>query len=231
MDIVRDTFPEFVLLEVQMNISKFWLLSFIICLGLSFPAFSQSSAQDNTKKAIKDLRKKLKKNSRYQYGEFTIIFRPIKFNSCNIKYRFQTIESIGDGTASSSVTNSSPLDSYERTRITPDRVVTSRNGGESILPGRTNEELNRIVEKQRTQPFVETFFNLGDVDSDSLEILNLPGGIFLSFQIGENKELISKLPSNGKPKVLKKNDTFPVASKEKAEKLKNSFSKAIKQCQ
>lgn len=214
-----------------MKIKKFWFLNFVVCLGLSFSAFSQLPAQVNSQKAIKDLRQNLTKNSRFQYENFTIIFRPVEFDSCDIKYRFEAIEGIGNGTATSSATNSSPLDSYERTRIKPPRFVTGRQGTGSFIPGRKDEERNRQDEIQRSKSFVETLFNLGEVDSNSLEILDLPGGIFLSFQIGANKELISKLPSDGKNEELKKNEVFPVISKEKAEELKKSFFNAIKQCQ
>jgi hypothetical protein len=214
-----------------MRIKKFWFLSFVICLSLSFSAFSQLPTKVNSQKAVKELRQNLIKNSRYQYENFTIIFRPVEFNDCNIKYRFETIEGIGNGTATSSATNSSPLDSYERTRIQPPHFVTGREGTGSFIPGRKDEERNRQDEIQRSRAFVETLFNLGDVDPNSLKILDLPGGIFLAFQIKENKNLISKLPSDGKSEEAKKDEVFPVISMDKAEELKDSFFKAIKQCQ
>jgi hypothetical protein len=203
---------------------KFASLLFI--LGLVFSVQAQTTGNAS----VKDLRKSLVKNSRYQFQEILLQFAANDFKTCDVSYRFERLGSIGnENFGQATLDRSSPVATD----------INNANSGRKIIE--SDGITTRVITRNRPQfPLTQsTFFNTGyvttfklsDLNPDAVEITSTSKGVYLSLKTLESKASIQKDPVGSGADPMKTNSEFlPIVSQKKAEKVKELFVRAIKQC-
>lgn len=221
-----------------MNLRRTVLTGFVICLTLSFS--SALFAQTTADKSVKNLRERLKKYSRLQFQDLTVYFRPLEFDSCKVSYQYQITENIGSGLTSSG-NSSSPLDTYQQTRVERTTLRQTITGNYVNLPGRRNEITNLMNVNATSNASIITSFDFADLDASSLKIVKRSSGIYVFFQSVKSRDIekesftsenltvnrgdvVQPLPTDTK------NEYLPVVSEKKAEEIRALFSETIRQC-
>jgi len=205
---------------------KFTSLLFI--LGLFFSVQAQTTKTDND--SVGDLRKSLTKHSRYQFQNITLQFAAKDFKSCDVSYQFERIGSIGDENFGPALLDRSSPGSID---------INSANAGRKIIE--SDGVTTRVISRNLPQYALTqgTFFNtsymttfkLSDLNPDAVEITRTSKGVYLSLKTLESKASIEKNPiGSGAVPAKTSTEFLPMVSQKKAEKVKELFMRAIKQC-
>ena len=221
-----------------MNLRRAVLTGFVICMTFSNLLFAQTAPNQS----VKNLRDRLKKYSRLQFQDLTVYFRPLEFDSCRVKYQYQLTENIGSGLTSSG-NSSSPLDTYEQTRLKGATLkqTTATTGNYVILPGRRNEIANLMNVNATSNASIVTSFDFRDLDAASLKIVKRTSGIYLFFQTVKSGDIekdsftsenltVNRGDLITPPVADRKDEYIPVVSEKKAEEIRILFDETIRQC-
>jgi hypothetical protein len=212
-----------------MNIKRIFAvgLSAFFCLPVVFSVHAQVNNE-----SVKDLRKALVKQSRYQVQEIVLSFKPKDFKSCEVSYKFEMPGSLGDENFGQATfdRNSTIAPSINNTSTT--RTVTSAVTGNTIAIASNNNPIFYLREASFFNNKAVTSFNLSDLNADSLEVKSTSNGVYLILKTFDNKTLITKsVEGKGFTPLNISYEFLPVVSRKKAESVKELFVKAIKQCQ
>lgn len=209
-----------------MNFKTKFTASLLFIFGLVF------SVQAQTSDPVKDLRKSLVKNSRYQFQEVTLQFAAKDFKTCDVSYRFERTGSIGDENFGQAT--------VERASTSQTVINTANAGRKTVEDGGGGQ--TRVITGNRPQYTLTqlTFFNngyvtnfkLSDLNPDAVEVSKTPNGVYyLTLKTLDSKASIQKTPvGSGAVPVKMNSEILPVVSEKKAEKVKELFVRAIKQC-
>jgi hypothetical protein len=184
-----------------------------------------------TDDSIKELRKALVKNSRYQFQEITLQFTAKDFRSCEVSYGFERAGSLGDENfGQATVERSSPASPTVNSTSTTRTVYSPVTGNTA---GQISDRNPNFLLRESTffNTNAITSFNLSNLNPESIEIKSAPNGIFLVVKTLDGKSSIQKNPNgNGSSPVKTSFDFLPIASEKKAEKVRELLARAIRQC-
>jgi hypothetical protein len=203
---------------------KFTGLLFIF--GLFFSVQAQTTDNDS----VRDLRKSLTNNSRYQIQNITLQFAAKDFKSCEVSYQFARPMSLGDENFGTAVLDRSSTGGTDINNANAGRKTIEKDG-----------IITRVISTDKPQFSLTqaTFFNtsyrttlkLSDLNPDAVEITSTSQGVYLTLNTLESKALIQKTPVGSGAVPAKTSIEFlPIVSQKKAEKVKELFVRAIKQC-
>ena len=212
-----------------MNFKTKFAASLLFTFALFFSVSAQTTGANND--SVRDLRKSLIKNSRYQFQEIILQFVANDFKSCDVSYRFERSGSLGnENFGQATVDRSSPVapsinnTSTTRTVFSP---ITGNTAGQ-ISNGNPSFLLRELTFFNTT---TITSLNFSDLDAQAIEIKTSPRGVFLSLKTLESKSSIQKKPTGNGALPLKTSFEFlPIVSQKKAEKVKELLVRAIRQC-
>ncbi len=206
----------------------------VICYGLflSSPAFAQSAKTVSDSEAVKDLRKALTKHSRYQIEDIILWFQPFEFDSCEVSYQYKRPASIGgENFGNAYLDRTSPL----RVLIDSSRATSPARNPVTVSGGAVTSNGNPVFSFREAVFFnsnMTTLLDLGKLNPEAVSIEKTSAGTHILFRALNDENIIRKNAAGNLVAPFQTNsDSLPVISEKKAEKVKELFIQAIKQCQ
>ena len=198
--------------------------------GTSVSAQTPASAPTR-EQALKDASKALSKNSRYQYQDVTLTFKPLDFKSCKVSYTFEQVSSLGNenfgrATVDSNSANGTAVNNSSTSRQTTSTVTGNSAGMMSDNnPTFSNREATFFNTKRTTT------VDLADVDVDKIAVVTKPKGVLVVFRTLEGKRSITRSSKgNGAVPEQTSGDVLPIVSEKKAAVVKEALANAVHSC-
>lgn len=211
-----------------MNFKTKFIASLLFIFGLVFFVQAQATKTDDS---VNDLRKSLVKHSRYQFQEIILQFAAKDFKTCDVSYQFVRPMSIGNENFGQAVVDrSSPGATDINSANTAGRKTVERDGVYARVISKNNPQFPLSQTTFFNTGYVTTF-KLSDLNADAVEITSTSKGVYLTLKTLESKASIEKTPvGSGAVPAKISTEFLPIVSQKKAEKVKELFVRAIKQC-
>lgn len=214
----------------MVGFASFLLLASMVAAsgqGTAVPSAAMTKDQ-----ALKELRKSLEKNSRYQVQDIIINFKAMDFKTCNISYTFERPTAIGgDNFGRATVDPASPGSVAVRNSSSSSQTTSSVTGNSAGMMSDNNPSLtNRESSFFNTQKV--TTMNLADIDLASIAPASNTKGSFITMKTIQNRRsIVRSARGNGSDPATLSGEALPLVNEKKFETLKQAFTDAITVCQ
>jgi hypothetical protein len=212
------------------------LAAIVLLFTISFVSAQKAgdapAAPPTKEQALKELRKQLERNSRYQVQEIIINFRAMDFKTCNISYTFERPDATGgDNFGRAQIDPASPSSVAVNQGSRGSQTTSSVTGNSAGVmsnndPTFANRE-STFFNTQRT-----TTMNLADIDTSSLQVVKNNKGTFLTLKTLDGKRTIVRTArGNGATPGESSAEVFPLSSDKKVDVVKQAIVQAVTACQ
>lgn len=198
---------------------------------VSVSAQKPDAAPPTKEQALKELRKQLERNSRYQVQEVIINFRAMDFKTCNIKYTFERPDATGgDNFGRAQYDPASPnavaVNQGSRGTQTTSSVTGNSAGVMSNNDPTFSNRESTFFNTQRT-----TTMNLADIDTTSFQVVKNNKGTFLTLKTLDGKRTIVRTArGNGATPGESSAEVLPLSGDKKVEEIKQALTQAVTVC-